>query len=88
MKKSLSYDFNAIEEMKKQLLFSESFINKVYLIKVKGEGYNMLVGVAGMLALIGAERANKFITRANKCAGDVCTCQVYGRDMRVSFYIH
>lgn len=88
MKKSLNYDFNAIEEMKKQLLFSESFINKEYLIKVKGEGYNMLVGVAGMLALIGAERANKFITRANKCAGDVCTCQVYGRDMRVSFYIH
>lgn len=88
MKKFIDYDFQTIEAEKKQLHMTETQINREYLIKVKGNGYNTLVGVAGLLALVGVEKANKMLDRANKCLGDVCRCAVYGTGLQVSFYIH
>ena len=88
MKKFIDYDFQTIEAEKKQLNMTETQINREYLIKVKGNGYNTLVGVAGLLALVGVEKANKMLDRANKCLGDVCRCAVYGTGLQVSFYIH
>lgn len=77
--------------MKTDFNFTKREVNKNYLIKVQGKtasGYiNKLVGVSGMLELIGAERANKFVERANNCLGDVCRCKVYG-GLTISFYIH
>jgi len=73
------------------LNYSTKKINKSYLMKVSGNtenGYvNKLVGVKGLLDLIGVERANKFIERAERCLGDKCVCKVYG-GLQVSFYIH
>ena len=86
--KTLNYDFEAAEAAKQNLIMSETQINREYLIKVYGNGYNTLVGVAGMIALVGAEKANKMLERANKCLGDVCKCAVYGTGLQFSFYIH
>jgi hypothetical protein len=92
MKKTLEYNLNEVEEMTNTLVnaikMSVTEINREYLIKVKGQGFNTLVGVSGLLAFVGAERAAKMLTRANKCTGDVCKCQVYGQDLQISFYIH
>ena len=65
-----------------------SEINREYLIKLHGQGYNQLLGVGGLIELVGLQRAEKMIHRANACAGDVCKCRVYGQDLQVSFYIH
>ena len=62
-------------------------INREYLIKMSGDGYNQLLGVGGLLEMVGLEKAAKFIKRANACTGDVCKCKVYG-GVQISFYIH
>lgn len=75
----------------KNLNYTTTEINRDYLIKVCGKtaaGYiNKLVGVAGLLALVGIDRANKMLARAYACTGDVCRCKMYG-GIQVSFYIH
>ena len=80
-----------IEQMKNELVkavkMTVAQINFNYLIKVSGEGYNQLLGVGGLLEMVGLERAEKMIKRANACTGDVCRCKVYG-GVEVSFYIH
>lgn len=92
MKKTLSYNYEVIEKMRialEELVHMTSAeIGFNYLIKVHGQGYNQLVGVPGLLALVGVERSAKMIIRANACMGDVCKCSVYGQDLQVSFYIH
>lgn len=77
--------------MKTQKLnYEPAQIVRDYRIKVNGrtsDGYvNKLVGVAGLLSLVGFERANKMLDRAYAChVGDVCRCKVYG-GVQVSFY--
>lgn len=92
MKNFLNYDFFEVEKLRKgfenSVKMTTAQINLAYLIKVKGQGYNHLVGVSGLLALVGADRAAKMVQRANKCQGDVCRCQVYGQGLQVSFYVH
>lgn len=92
MKKNLDYNPMEIEAQRatfeKAVQMTTAQINFNYLIKVKGQGLNQLVGVAGLLALVGIERASKMIARANACLTDVCKCRVYGQDLQVSFYIH
>lgn len=74
-----------------KLNYKPAQIVKDYLIKVSGRteaGYvNKLVGVAGLINLVGTERANKMLDRAYACLGDVCRCKVYG-GIQVSFYVH
>jgi len=86
--KKLEYNKEQVEEMKKELSYSTTEINREYLIKVSGNGYNTLVGVAGFLALVGVQRANKMLERAAQCLGDVQRCKVYGTGLQVSLYIH
>lgn len=92
MKKQLEYDLAEVEVMTQQLVdavkMTTAAINREYKIKVHGQGYNQLVGVSGLLALVGVERASKMLSRANASMGDVCRCRVYGQDLQVSFYIH
>ena len=81
-----------VENMKQTLCkkvgMTTKQINREYLIKLHGQGYNQLLGVGGLLELIGLDRAAKMIERANNCTGDVCRCRVYGQDLQISFYIH
>lgn len=91
--KNFTYNWDdSIEQMRNALEAAVEMttrqINFNYLIKIHGQGYNQLVGVAGLLALVGVERAARMIKRANACTGDVCRCQVYGQNTQVSFYIH
>lgn len=92
MKKNLTYNLDEVWQMKDALAdavkMSVTEINREYLMKAKGQGYNTLVGVSGLLALVGVERAAKMLKRANACDGDVCKCQVYGQGLQISFYIH
>lgn len=90
--KKFNYSWDEeIESSKEQLTqavkMSVSQINREYLIKVTGEGYNQLLGVGGLLQMVGLQRATKMLQRANVCAGDVCRCKVYG-GVQISFYIH
>lgn len=66
-------------------------INHDWKIKVSGmmngKKYNTLVGCDGLLNLIGESLAERFVTRAMNCMGDVCHCKVYG-GAKVSFYLH
>lgn len=77
--------------MKDQLVqavkMTVSQINREYLIKLSGDGYNQLLGVGGLLEMVGLQRASKMIERANRCDGDVCRCKVYG-GVLISLYIH
>lgn len=75
------------KELVKAVKMSVKQINREYLIKLSGEGYNQLIGVGSLLEIIGLDKAVRFISRANKCLGDVCKCKVYG-GVQVSFYIH
>lgn len=81
----------SIEEQIQKLNYSPKQIVKDYIIKVygwmNGERLNKAVGVQGLVELIGYERANKMLTRAYACAGDVQRCKVYG-GLQISFYIH
>lgn len=91
MQKSLNYNqesaWSAKEALEKAVQMTTAQINLNYLIKIKGNGYNTLVGVAGLLGMVGLNKATKMIQRANACTGDVCRCKVYG-GLQVSFYIH
>lgn len=73
--------------VEKAVKMTAAQINKEYLLKVSGDGYNQLVGVRGLIEMIGTKKAISFIQRANACTGDVCRCKVYG-GVQVSFYIH
>ena len=81
----------SIEEQIQKLNYSPKQIVKDYIIKVygwmNGERLNKAVGVYGLVELIGYERANKMLTRAYACTGDVQRCKVYG-GLQISFYIH
>lgn len=81
----------SIEEQIQKLNYSPKQIVKDYIIKVygwlNGERLNKAVGVYGLVELIGYERANKMLTRAYACEGDVQRCKVYG-GLQISFYIH
>ena len=86
--KNLFYNLDEIQKMEEHLTMSVSEINREYKIKVRGLGYNMLVGVAGFLALVGdVQLANKMLDRANASLGDVCVCKLR-RGLQFSFYIH
>ncbi len=77
--------------MKQNLNYSTSEINRNFRIKVSGRDINgkrinKLVGVAGALALIGAEMLNKLLNRAFDCMDDVCVCKLR-RGIKFSFYV-
>ncbi len=77
--------------MKQNLNYSTSEINRNFRIKVSGRDINgkrinKLVGVAGALALIGAEMLNKLLSRAFDCMDDVCVCKLR-RGIKFSFYV-
>lgn len=77
--------------MKKNLIYTTSEINKNFRIKVfgynaEGKKINTLMGVAGILALIGEELLNKFLSRAFNSMDDVCVCKLR-RGLKVSFYV-
>lgn len=67
-------------------------INANYRIKVfgvnekNGKKINTLVGVSGLLNLIGAELANSFMARREKCMDDACVCKLR-RGLKVTFYV-
>lgn len=72
--------------------YTKNEINRNFLIKVFGynaEGLkiNTLVGVSGLLTLIGAELAEKFIARAFASGADCTVCKLR-RGLQVSFYVH
>ena len=71
------------------LNYTTSHINANYRIKVfgivEGKKINTLVGVSGMLKLIGAELANKFLSRAERSMDDSCVCKLR-RGIKVTFY--
>ena len=75
------------ENLEEQIGMKTSKINREYLIKVSGDGYNQLLGVGGLLEMVGLDKAVKMLKRANASTGDVCRCKVYG-GVQVSFYIH
>lgn len=71
--------------------YSSSYINRNYLIKVNGiapdgRKLNVLVGVSGAIALIGAEMFKKFLDRAERdINNDVTVCKLR-RGIKFSFY--
>lgn len=71
------------------LNYTTSHINANYRIKVfgivEGKKINTLVGVSGMLKLIGAELANKFLSRAERNMDDYYVCKLR-RGIKVTFY--
>lgn len=71
------------------LNYTTEHINANYRIKVfgivEGKKINTLVGVSGMLKLIGAELANKFLNRAERSMDDYCVCKLR-RGIKVTFY--
>lgn len=72
-------------------VYPSSYINRNYLIKVNGlspEGrkLNVLVGVSGAIALIGAEMFYKFVGRAERdINNDVTVCKLR-RGIKFSLY--
>lgn len=71
------------------LNYTTKHINANYRIKVfgivEGKKINTLVGVSGMLKLIGAELANKFLSRAERSMDDYRVCKLR-RGIKVTFY--
>lgn len=61
-----------------------NFRIKVYGI-INGTRIDKLVGVKGLLELIGAELANKFITKALKCGMDKFIAKLR-RGIKITFY--
>ena len=72
------------------LIYTTTHINANYRIKVYGHvdgtRVNKLVGVSGMINLIGAELANKFLTRAERSMDDSCVCKLR-RGLKITFYV-
>lgn len=72
--------------------YTTTYINRNYLIKVygfdnEGKRINKLLGVSGLIALVGVELANKFVTRAERDRLDKTVCKLR-RGLKVSLYIH
>lgn len=72
------------------LNYSTKEINSNFRIKVAGidpdgNKINKLVGVAGLLNLIGAELANKFLKRAFDTMDDKAICKLR-RGIKITFY--
>lgn len=70
--------------------YSTNYINRNYRIKVYGYTetglkLNVLVGVAGLIALVGVDFANKFLDRAEASLQDSTTCKLR-RGLKVTFY--
>lgn len=73
-----------------KLNYTSRFINMNFRLKVagvdnNGNKINKLVGVAGMVALIGIDLFNKFITRALNAGEDKCVCKLR-RGLKVTLY--
>lgn len=72
-------------------VYSKSYINRNYLIKVygispAGEKINILVGVSGAISLIGEVLFYKFLGRAERdINNDVTVCKLR-RGIKFSFY--
>ena len=80
-----------LSDMKQNLNYQTSEINRNFRIKVSGRDengkrINKLVGVAGAIVLIGIEMLNKLLRRAFACMEDVCVCKLR-RGIRFSFYV-
>lgn len=72
------------------LNYTISAINRDFRIKAfglnsEGRKINILVGVSGLINLIGAELANKFLNRAYACMDDYCVCKLR-RGLKITFY--
>lgn len=67
------------------LNYSTKQVNRNFRIKIAGLGINKLVGVAGLIAAVGIELANRLLQRAFECLDDVCYCKLR-RGLKVSFY--
>lgn len=70
--------------------YDATFINRNFLLKVYGvdnanERLNRLVGVSGLVQLIGAELAEKFIARALSSKKDSVKCKLR-RGLQVTLY--
>lgn len=70
--------------------YDTTFINRNFLLKVYGvdsnnERVNRLVGVSGLVALIGVEFVEKFITRALNSKKDTVKCRLR-RGLQVTLY--
>ena len=75
----------------KSLMYSTTFINRNYRIKVygldvEGKRINKLVGVSGLIELVGIDFLNKFITRAlRNINSDSTRCRLR-RGLQVTLY--
>ena len=72
-------------------VYSTSYINQNYLIKVNGfapsgKKLNVLVGVSGAIALIGEELFYKFVYRAERDYNNDKTVCKLRRGIKFSFY--
>lgn len=70
--------------------YDTTFINRNFRLKVYGmdaenNRINRLVGVSGLVALIGADFAEKFITRALNSDKDSVRCRLR-RGLQVTLY--
>lgn len=80
-----------LEIMASASIYSSSYINRNYLIKVNGlspsgDKLNVLVGVSGAIALIGEKLFYKFVGRAERdINNDVTHCKLR-RGIKFSFY--
>jgi hypothetical protein len=84
-------EIKTLNDMKQNLNYKTSEINRNFRIKVSGRDengkrINKLVGVAGAIALIGIEMLNKLLRRAFACMEDVCVCKLR-RGVKFSFYV-
>lgn len=66
---------------------NRNFLIKVYGVDQEGNKVNKLVGVSGLLKLIGADLAAKFITKAFARMLDKFTCKLR-RGLQITFYVH
>lgn len=68
-------------------IVNREFKIKVYGNDLNGTFVNKLVGVAGLIAVVGIDQANKLTAKAFKhyCDRDVVTCKLR-RGMKVTFY--
>lgn len=72
-------------------MYSSSYINRNYLIKVNGidpsgNKINILVGVSGAVSLIGEKLFYKFIGRAERDINSSVTVCKLRRGIKFSFY--
>lgn len=88
--KHIVNNLNNNKTMTTALNYTTEHINANYRIKVfgmvDGKKVNTLVGVSGMLKLLGAELANKFLSRAERSMEDACVCKLR-RGLKVTFYV-